>query len=92
MIITMIRWRDACYLDAANGSPAKAELSELCEVGFLLHETDDAVLIGMETQMDDTHPGRWRVNIPKASIIERRDADCDSAFPVPAVTRRKKKK
>jgi len=51
-------------------------------VGFLLAENDDAVLIGMEHQADDTHPGRWRLNISKVSIIERRDVTMEKAFPV----------
>lgn len=84
MKITYIRWRDACSVEAADATPRPAvpELSELIEVGILLAENDDAVLIGMESQADDTRPGRWRLNIPKASIIERRDVDMDKAFPV----------
>jgi hypothetical protein len=83
MIVTYIRWRDACSVEAADGPRAAVpELSELCEVGFLLAENDDAVLIAMEHQADDTHPGRWRLNIPKVSIIERRDMAVEKAFPV----------
>lgn len=34
---------------------------------FLLAESEEALLIGMENQMDDTRPGRWRL---KHSQIE----------------------
>ena len=88
MTVTFIRWHDACSVEAADvGRAAIPELSELCEVGFLLAEDEQAVLIGMEHQVDDTRPGRWRLNIPTASIIERRDMELDKAFPV----RRRKK-
>lgn len=83
MTLTYLRWRDACSVEAADAPrPAVPELSELCEVGFLLAENDQAVLIGMEHQADDTRPGRWRLNVPKVSIIERRDVELDKAFPV----------
>ncbi len=83
MVISYIRWRDACSVEAADAPrPAVPELSELCEVGFLLAENDDAVLIGMEHQADDTHPGRWRLNVPKVSILERRDVPIERAFPL----------
>ena len=83
MTLTFLRWRDACAVEAADTPrPATPELSELCEVGFLLAENDEAVLIGMEHQADDTRPGRWRLNVPKVSIIERRDMELEKAFPV----------
>jgi hypothetical protein len=83
MTVTFVRWKDACSVEAAELTirPAVAELSELCEVGFLLAENDEALLIGMESQAEDTHPGRWRLNIPKSSIIERRDTELEKAFP-----------
>jgi hypothetical protein len=84
MTVTYVRWKDACSVEAADSTPRAAvpELSELCEVGFLLAESDEALLIGMESQADDTRPGRWRLNIPKSGIIERRDVDLERAFPV----------
>ena len=84
MTVTYVRWKDACSVEAADLTPRPAvpELAELCEVGFLLAENDEAVLIGMESQADDTRPGRWRLNIPKTAIIERRDVEVGKAFPV----------
>jgi hypothetical protein len=45
-----------------------------------LAEDEHAVLVGMELQADDTVPGRYRFNIPKVAIIERRDANVEKAF------------
>lgn len=88
MIVTFIRWHDANAVEAADAPDATPELVELVEVGFLLGETDEAVLIGMEAESGSNHPGRWRLNIPKVNIKERRDMPVAKAF---GVTRRKKK-
>ena len=60
MIVTCIRWRDAVSEEAtAQACKAVAALVELCEVGFLLAETDEAVTIGMEHHGDvAVAPGR----------------------------------
>ena len=65
---------------AAFGIPewAVPALAELCEVGFLLGETDEVVLIGMEHASDGVHPGRWRLHVPKSQILERHDVDTKS--------------
>ncbi len=85
MTITYIRWRDACSVEAdVPATEAVPALAELCEVGFLLAEDDEAVLIGMECAADDTAPGRWRLNIPKSGIVERHD------MPVSSIKRRKR--
>ena len=83
MTVTYIRWQDACSVEAMASEeyPAKPELSELITTGFLLAEDDHAVLVGMELQADDTAPGRYRFNIPKVAIIERRDMVVEKAFP-----------
>jgi hypothetical protein len=82
MTLCFLRWRDACAVEASDATPRPPtpELAELCEVGFLLGETDDVVLIGMEISGEDTHPGRWRLNVPKNSIIERRDYQVGRGF------------
>lgn len=80
MILCYIRWKDACAKEAADAPEPIPELSELIEVGFLLAESDDAVLIGMEHSADHTSPGRWRMNIPKINILERRDVPLMKAF------------
>jgi len=80
MTVTYIRWADACAKEAADAPAAIPELSELAEVGFLLAEDDNSVLIGMEMDLDGTHPGRWRLNIPKVNIKERRDVLLSKAF------------
>jgi len=72
--------------DAASKNP-QARLVELQEIGFLLDENEEAVVIGMEINEDsEVRPGRWRLHIPKVSIQEMRVVELDKAF-----TRRRKK-
>jgi hypothetical protein len=84
MKLAYIRWKDAVAEEAADGTahPPLAELVELQEVGFLLDENDEAVQIGMEMTDDEgVRPGRWRLHIPRVSIVEMRVAELDKAFP-----------
>jgi hypothetical protein len=89
MKLAYIRWKDAVAeeaADAASKNP-QARLVELQEIGFLLDENEEAVVIGMEINDDaEVRPGRWRLHIPKVSIQEMRVVDLDKAF-----TRRRKK-
>ena len=78
--VTLVRWLDACQREAADSPEAIPELAELQHVGFVLAETDDILLIGMEIGAADVHPGRYRFNIPKNSILERRDVEIETAF------------
>lgn len=82
MIVTYIRWRDAVSEEAtAPAVKTVAALVELCEVGFLLAETEEAVTIGMENHCDgEVSPGRWRLHVPKVCIIERRDVEFEKVF------------
>ncbi len=85
MIVTYLRWRDAMSEEAAEpATKTRACLVELQEIGFLLHETDEAVCIGMELDGDggDCMAGRWRLHVPKVNIIARRDMSLEKAFPV----------
>ena len=89
MKLAYIRWKDAVAEDAGDtGSKVpQAQLVELQEIGFLLDENDEAVVIGMELHNDvEVRPGRWRLHIPKVSIQEMRVVELDKAF-----TRRRKK-
>ena len=89
MKLAYIRWKDAVSEEASAAipRPAHAGLVELQEVGFLLDENDEAVVIGMELTDDaEVEPGRWRLHIPRVSIQEMRVTDLDKAFP-----RRRKK-
>jgi len=89
MKLAYIRWKDAVAEeadDAASKNP-QARLVELQEVGFLLDENEEAVVIGMELDADsEVRPGRWRLHIPKVSIQEMRVVEMEKAF-----TRRRKK-
>jgi hypothetical protein len=89
MKLAYIRWKDAVAeeaADAASKNP-QARLVELQEIGFLLDENEEAVVIGMEINDDaEVRPGRWRLHIPKVSIQEMRVVELDKAF----IRRRKK--
>ena len=89
MKLAYIRWKDAVAEEATNSDPKtpQARLVELQEIGFLLDENEEAVVIGMEINDDaEVRPGRWRLHIPKVSIQEMRVVELDKAF-----TRRRKK-
>jgi hypothetical protein len=84
MKLAYIRWKDAVSEEASGvgPKPAQAGLVELQEVGFLLDENDEAVVIGMEINQDAAvQPGRWRLHIPKVSIQEMRVVEVEKAFP-----------
>lgn len=82
MKVAYIRWKDACTHEAneTTSVPVSLALVELCNVGFLLGENDEAVAIGMEIESDDCEPGRFRMNIPKSQIIDMKVADVDVTF------------
>ncbi len=82
MKVAYIRWKDAVAEEATDGPhPPLAELVELQEVGFLLDENEEAVQIGMEMTDDaGVRPGRWRLHIPRVSIVEMRVAEVDKLF------------
>ena len=77
MLIAHIRWRDALAVEGDH-LPPTAALAELEEVGFLLAESEDAVLIGMEAE--GPTPGRWRLNVPKAMILHMKVVEVERAF------------
>jgi len=84
MKIAYIRWKDAVAEEASDGSshPTQAKLVELQEVGFLLDENEEAVEIGMELSEDaGVKPGRWRLHIPRVSIVEMHVIELDRLLP-----------
>jgi hypothetical protein len=83
--LAYIRWKDAVSEEASASAshPPNAALVELQEVGFLLGENEEAVVIGMEFNQDtDVQPGRWRLHIPRVSIQEMRVMELEKAFPI----------
>jgi hypothetical protein len=83
MKLAYIRWKDAVAEEAsdAGSQHPQARLVELQEVGFLLDENEEAVVIGMElTEDPEVRPGRWRLHIPRVSIQEMRVADLTRVF------------
>ena len=90
MVLTYIRWRDACAEAAADpGHPISEQpLIDLKEVGWLIAETEESVSIALELEPDDT-PGRWRLHIPKANVLERRDWVLEDLLKLPRKRRKK---
>lgn len=89
--LTYIRWRDACAQESASSDPPKPELVDLEEIGFLLAENDEAIQIAMEFDSAGHHGSRYRLNIPKINILERKDLDFDTVLGRKAPKRRSKK-
>ena len=83
--LTFIRWHDAAYCDASEEPEPSTDLADLFEVGFLITEDDKAIQIGIESANDGTHPGRWRITIPKVNIVERKDVPFDKVFGIKKV-------
>lgn len=84
MNLAYVRWKDAVAEEAGESPahPTQAKLVELHEVGFLLDENEEAVVIGMELHDDPAiRPGRWRLHIPRVSIQEMRVVELEKAFP-----------
>lgn len=80
MKLAYIRWKDAVAEEAADSGlqPPHARLVELQEIGFLLDENEEAVVIGMELTDDlEVRPGRWRLHVPRVSIQEMRVVELD---------------
>lgn len=84
MRVALITWRDAVALEAADDDgQAKAQVAILTECGFLIDESPEAVMIGMENHEDtgDVKPGRWRLSIPRQNILKMYVVDVAKAFP-----------
>ena len=77
MILAWIKWRDALAVEGDN-LPPQAALAPLESIGFLLHETEEAVLIGMESA--GPAAGRWRLNIPRGQIVRMKTIEVERAF------------
>lgn len=79
MKIAYIRWLDAWTEEAQTPhTSVKPGLAELHEVGFLLSEDSEKVVIGLEMCGDDTEPGRFRLHIPKGQIQEMKIMDVET--------------
>lgn len=81
MRLCYIKWRDA-VMESDDASHASTAASvELEEVGWLLDENADAVLIGMEHPREGYQVGRGRLHVPRRNIVEMRVVDFGKAFP-----------
>lgn len=69
--IVYITWLDAATSEAAEPHhPVDTALARLHTAGFLIGETDTTVTVGLEVCGEDVVPGRYRITIPKSSIVE----------------------
>ena len=71
MKLCWVRWKDAVAEEATTQTTGTAKLTTLEEVGWLLNENEEGVLVGMERNVEgDVEPGRWRLHIPRVAIQE----------------------
>lgn len=68
--LVCIHWRDACHIIEEIEHADLGELYDLWEVGFLIKETKDAVVIAMATDGEGTQSSRNTLTIPKVNIVE----------------------
>lgn len=80
MKLAYIKWRDAIIDSEETNERPTAKLAELEEVGFLIDENEEAVLIGMEAFQTNVALGRPRLAIPRAVIIEMYVTELGKAF------------
>lgn len=82
MNIAYVVWEDAMVDPGESEGTPTARIVTLHEVGFLLDENENAILIGMEYhEEDDILPGRWHLHIPKTAIKTLRVMEVGKAFP-----------
>ena len=86
MRLALVTWVDAVQ-EQGEGTEAKAQPCTLQEVGWLMDENEQAILIGMENHMvaKGAVPGRFRLHIPRANIKELRVVEAGKAFPAKSV-------
>lgn len=82
-------WKDAQNSNATHAISSLGDLAELHEVGFLIKETDETLVVGTESADGATEVRFW-LTIPKNSIVEQRRVSLNKAFPKPRVPRKKK--
>ena len=83
MRLALVTWVDA-VTDASDGGELKAKPCLLQEVGFLVDENEEAILIAMENHeaTKGVAPGRFKLHIPRRNIKELRIVELNKAFPV----------
>lgn len=80
MKLAYVKWKDAVYSDS-DGASHQASTVELEEVGWLLDENKDAILLGLELQPEGYTKGRGRISVPRPGIVELRVVEFKTAFP-----------
>lgn len=82
MTIIYIRWKDAIHSMSEHPIAELGALAELHEIGFLIKETPDSIVIGTECQDAATNVRMW-LTVPKVNIVEIKRTTLDRAFPKP---------
>ena len=81
--IVYIRWKDAMHSMNQHPVSELGELAILHEIGFLLKETPDTIVIGTESEQTQSLEARMWLTIPRANIVEIRSTTLSRAFPAP---------
>lgn len=70
MKVEYVHWRDACYNTEEARHDELGGLADLHEIGFLVKETDESVVLAIE-HMDGAVSSRLTLTIPKVNIVQR---------------------
>lgn len=68
--LVAIHWRDAWHSVEEISHDELGDLCDLWEVGFLIVNNADAVVLCMEMDEDGTQSSRNTLTIPKVNIVE----------------------
>ena len=68
--LVMVHWRDAWHSVEDLPHDELGGLCDLWEVGFLVVDTAEAVVLCMEMDEDGTQSSRNTLTIPKVNIVE----------------------
>jgi hypothetical protein len=82
MTIIYLKWRDAIHSMNEHAITELGGLAELHEIGFLIKETPDSIVIGTECQDAATNVRMW-LTVPKVNIVEIKRTTLARAFPKP---------
>ncbi len=80
--IIYVKWKDAQNSNSNHAIASLGDLAELHEVGFLIKETPETIVVGTESADGATEVRFW-LTIAKNSIIEERRTTLGKAFPKP---------
>jgi hypothetical protein len=89
MTIIYVKWKDAVHSMDEHAIVELGALAELEEIGFLIKETPESIVIGTENQDGALHVRMW-LTIPRVNIVEQKRTTLARAFPKPRVKKARK--